>query len=438
MNAFLCSRLSRAFFFLLLLALVVPAKLPAQPLTFEHAIELALQRSGTMAIAAADQVRARQSYLEARNTFMPTLSVGSGLAATYGFPLSIEGSAPTILKLTTHQFLFNPAQRDFIRAAKSEWNASGILADDRKNQVVLDAAQTYIELDKVATALRILKQQEESASRAERLVGDRVREGVDSEIELTRAKLVAARVRVRIAENQGNADFLRTRLGQLTGLPPDTIQTATESIPALPEVNQEEDLARKAVEKSPAVKLADEQAAAKQFRAKGERKAARYPFIDLAGQYGLFARYNNYDDFFQRFQRHNATFGLVMNLPFFNPSQSAAAKAADAEATMAKKEAEGVRANVSAETLKLQRSVRQLAASQEVARLEHLLAQADVEAVQARVDAGSASLKDRETARLTEQQRYMALLDMSFELDKARMQLLRSLGELEKWAMPGR
>jgi outer membrane protein len=421
---------------LILLAAVMPANVHAQALSFAHAIELALQHSGTMAIAAADQIRARQTYLEARNTFMPVLNVGSGLAATYGFPLSIEGSAPTIVKLTTQQFLFNPAQRDFIRAAKSEWRASGILSEDKKSQVLLDGAQTYIELDKVATALRILKQEEQAAGKAEQLVADRVREGVDSEVELTKAKLVTARVRMRVAENEGNADLLRTRLAQLTGLPADTIATSTESIPPLPEVSQDENLSQKAVEKSPAVKLADEQAAAKQLRAQGERKAT-YPSVDLAGQYGLFTRFNNYDEFFRKFQRNNATFGIVLNFPFLNPSQRAHARAADAEAVMAKKEAEGVRAQVSADTLKLQRTVRQLAAAREVARLEHQLAQLDVGAIQARIEAGSASLKDQQSARLAEQERYMAFLDASFELDKARLQLLRSIGELEKWAVPG-
>jgi outer membrane protein TolC len=195
-------------------------------------------------------------------------------------------------------------------------------------------------------------------------------------------------------------------------------------------------LSQKAVEKSPAVKLADEQAAAKQLRAQGERKAT-YPSVDLAGQYGLFTRFNNYDEFFRKFQRNNATFGIVLNFPFLNPSQRAHAQAANAEAVMAKKEAEGVRAQVSADTLKLQRTVRQLAAAREVARLEHQLAQLDVGAIQARIEAGSASLKDQQSARLAEQERYMAFLDVSFELDKARLQLLRSIGELEKWAVPG-
>ena len=437
MTAFLRWRSSCAVIFLLLVVAIAPAKLQAQALSFEHAIELAMQRSGTMAIAAADQIRARQSYLATRNTFLPLVNVGSGLAASYGFPLSLEGSAPAIIKVSTQSNLFNPAQRDFIKAAKSEWQASSISSEDKKSLVILDTAQTYIELDKVTASLSILKQQEEAAARAQQLVADRVSEGVDSAVELTKAKLVTARVRMRVAENQGNADFLRTRLGQLTGLAPETIQTSTESIPPLPEVNQDENLSQKAVEKSAAVKLADEQAVAKQLRARGERKGS-YPFVDLAGQYGLLSRFNNYDEFFLKFQRHNATFGLVINFPFLNPSQSAKAKAADAEAIIAKKEAEGVRAQVSADTLKLQRSVRQLAATYEVARLEHQLAQSDVEAVQARVDAGSASLKDQESARLNEQQHYMTMLDVGFELDKARMQLLRSTGELEKWALPGK
>ncbi|MCI0352131.1 MAG: TolC family protein, partial [Acidobacteriales bacterium] len=378
-----------------------------------------------------------QGYLATRNTFIPLVNVGSGLAASYGFPLSIEGSAPAIIRVTTQSNLYNPAQRDFIKAAKSEWTASGIQSEDKKSLVILDTAQTYIELDKATAALSILKQQEEAASRAQQLVADRVREGVDSEVELTKAKLMTARVRMRVAENQGNADFLRTRLGQLTGLQPQTIQTSTESIPPLPAVNQDEDLSQKAIEKSTAVKLADEQATAKQFRARGERKGT-YPFVDLAGQYGLFSRFNNYDEFFLRFQRHNATFGVVINFPFLNAAQRAKARAADAEATIAKKEAEGVRAQVSAETLRLQRSVSQLAATYEVARLEHQLAQSDVEAVQARIDAGSASFKDLESARLGEQQRYISMLDVGFELDKARMQLLRSTGELEKWALAGK
>src|SRR4051794_4552960 len=101
MRAFSHPKCFVAAILMLVLTAVLPEKLHAQALPFQHAIELALQHSGTMAIAAADQVRAHNGYLEARNTFLPTLYIGSGLAASYGFPLSIEGSAPTIIKVTS-------------------------------------------------------------------------------------------------------------------------------------------------------------------------------------------------------------------------------------------------------------------------------------------------------------------------------------------------
>ena len=78
-----------------------------------------------------------------------------------------------------------------------------------------------------------------------------------------------------------------------------------------------------------------------------------------------------------------------------------------------------------------------LAAARDVARLEYELAHSDVEAVGARIQAGTATLKDQENARLAENQRYMALLDAGFQLDKTQMQLLKATGELQQWAMSG-
>src|SRR5262245_31571394 len=109
MTAFLRSRSGFAIVFFLLIGAIVPTKVHGQAGTFEPALELAMQRGGTMAIAAADQIRARQSYLEARNAFVPMVNLGSGLAASYGFPLSLEGSAPAVIRVTTQSNLYNPA-----------------------------------------------------------------------------------------------------------------------------------------------------------------------------------------------------------------------------------------------------------------------------------------------------------------------------------------
>ncbi len=414
--------------------LLLTVHLAADPVPFRRAIELAVGQSSTMAAADADQSRARHSYQEARNLFLPQMVLGSGLAATYGFPLSIEGAAPSIISVNSQQYLFNPAQKEFIRAAKSEWNLAGTLKEDRRDQVILETAITYIELDKLAATLTVLRQQEEAATRVEQMVEERIAAGVDSEVERTRARLASARVRMHRAEAQGAWDVLRMRLAHLTGLPEEAISTVTESIPKLPEVRQEDNLVGRALEKSPLVRVAEERAQAQQFRAQGERKML-YPAIDLVGQYGLFSRHNNYDDFFQRFQRHNGTIGVAIRFPFLNFAQRSRAEAAEAEVVMARSQAKGVRHQVSAETLRLQRSVRQLSAAREVARLEYQLARSEVDAVQARMEAGTATLREEQEMRALENERYKAFLDASFELEKVQLQLLRATGELETWAL---
>lgn len=417
-----------------LLFLLLTLQAAADPVSFRRAIELAVTHSSPMAAASADQARAHNAYQEARNLFLPQMVLGSGLAATYGFPLSIEGAAPSIINVNSQQYLLNFAQKEFIRAAKSEWNVTGTLKEDQRDQVILETALTYIEMDKLAASLTLLRQQEEAATRVEQIVEERIAAGVDSEVERTRARLAAARVRMRLAEAQGALDVLRLRLANLTGLPEDSIATVTESIPELPEVRQEDNLVGQALEKSPLVRVADERADAQQFRAKGERKML-YPAFDLVGQYGLFSRHNNYDDFFQRFQRHNATLGIAIRFPFLNFAQRSRADAAEAQVVAARSQAKGVRNQVSAETLRLQRLARQLSAAREVARLEYQLSRSDVDAMQARLEAGTATLREEHEVRAQENAHYKALLDASFELEKVQLQLLRATGELEKWAM---
>src|ERR1700752_2714459 len=97
-----------------LLFLLLTLQAPADPVSFRRAIDLAVTQSSPMAAASADQARALNAYQEARNLFLPQMVLGSGLAATYGFPLSIEGSAPSIISLNSQQYLLNFAQKEFI------------------------------------------------------------------------------------------------------------------------------------------------------------------------------------------------------------------------------------------------------------------------------------------------------------------------------------
>lgn len=399
-----------------------------------RAVQLALTHSTTSALADADVQRALSGYKELRNQYIPQFVIGSGLGATWGYPLSLEGSAPSIVNLTSQSALINPALREFLKAAQAESTASNFQAKDQRSQVIQDAVLTYTELSKWEPLLDRLRQNQANAAKMEERIQDRVREGVDSALDQNKARLATARARLRVAQAEGAIDVLRRHLSDLTGVPAANIETEADSIPAFPEIQQADDLSAKAVQNSAAVQAADGRAMAQSFRARGEHRAL-WPTIDFAAQYALLASFNNYENFFRAgsFQQHNATVGIAMRFPFLSWSQRARADGADATAIRARKEADALRNQVSEETLRLQRSVEQLAAAQQVADLESQLAQSNLDAVQVRFDSGGATLHDLADAQTQADERYNALQAANLELQRARIQLLRATGDLESW-----
>ena len=419
----------------LILVIGLRSQTQAEPLTLQRAVQLALSHSSLTASSEADAQRAFASYREAKNQYIPQLSIGSGLGKAWGYPLSLEGSAPAIFNVNTQSAVYNPALRDFVRAAHSDWQASAVQSKDQRNQVIQDTVLSYAELTKWMQSMLQLQQQQEDAVKVEGLVSQRVKEGVESPLLQTRARLATARVRLRMAEAHGAMDVLRKRLSDLTGLPADSIDPVADSVPALPEVKQDDPVAEKAAQSDPTILAADIRAIAEKYRARGEHRAL-WPTADFAGQYALLSTtLTDYQQFFQpgTFQKHNGTVGLVLRLNFLNEAQRARAKAADAAAIRAQADARAARNKVSEETLRLQRSVEQLAAAQQVADLEYQVTKANAESSQVRLDAGSGSFYDAQDAREQADARYNALQDANFELDRARIALLRATGALESW-----
>jgi outer membrane protein TolC len=243
---------------------------------------------------------------------------------------------------------------------------------------------------------------------------------------------------------------LREHLSKLTGLPAANIQTDPDSIPAPPAAPVEE-APRQAADSSPSVQAAVEHARAQYLRAQAEHRAL-WPSVDFAAQYALLSKFNNFQNYYipskpctvggvsvlcttNAFQQNNATIGVSIRFPFFNASQRSRAQTADADAIKATKQAEAVKNQMSEETLRLQRSVAQMQAARDVAGLEAEIAEKNLLAVQTRIDAGTANLHDLDDARAQVSERFMVLQDVTFELQRAQLGLLRSTGDLEKWAL---
>lgn len=406
----------------------------AEPLTLKRAVDLALAHSPAAGQASADQQRAFALLREQRSNYIPQLVVGSGLGNTWGYPLSLGGSAPSIVNITAQSALINPALRDAVHAARTEFQATEEANKDRHNQIIQDTTVTYLELIKWEQLTAHLHEQHDDAERMEQAVGQRIAQGIDNEQERTQARLVTARANLRIAQAEGAMDVLRSMLSQLTGLPASSIEVVADSVPAMPNEELPPDATAKAVDSSPAVEFARQHATAQMFRARAEHRAL-WPSVDFASQYAVLAKYNNWAKFFPvgTFERNNATVGVVIRFPFFNAAQRAHAEAADAEALHAQKDVETAKSQVSQEVLKLQRSVQELAAAQQVSELEYEIAKSNVAAVDIRMNSGNASIHDSANARAEMYGKYNTLQDANFELLRSRVGLLRATGNLESW-----
>ena len=205
----------------------------AEPVTLRHAIELALQHANGIAISAADEQHASASLRELNNSYIPQLNAGAGIGKSDGFPLSLEGAAPSLFNVNAQSPVINLGLREFIKATRAEVKVSAFYTKDQRNQVIQDVVLSYAELAKWQQRLTQLRQAQATERKTEAAVEDRVKEGVDSEVEISKARLSVARVRLRIAEASGSADVLREHLSKLTGLPPSSIDADSDSVPAI-------------------------------------------------------------------------------------------------------------------------------------------------------------------------------------------------------------
>jgi len=405
-------------------------------ITLKQAVEMALAGNSEVRIAAAQEESARHAVALSKSRYVPTVIAGSGLAATRGMPLSIGGSAPSIVQVVGESLIFNVPHKYNVQGLQAQMRAAGAAGSGRRDDVVWRTASTYLELDKTTRALEVARREADSLRKLESLTAERVQAGVDIPAELTKAKLATARNRQRLVALEGQAVVLHATLQALLGLPADRqIQTVADSFPASDETTDsaaEQRAITRALEGSPELKRLSEEVAAKEAKAKSAR-AEKYPQADLVAQYALVGRYNNYDDFYRRFERNNVQIGLAVKIPVFDRVRiGALVGQADAELAEARHNLENARRNLTVEIRKLFQGTRNVEAAREVGRLELEIARENTRILLAKFEEGRVSSRELEQARLEESAKWNALLDTGFEMDRARLTLLKTTGEITR------
>jgi outer membrane protein TolC len=423
--------MSKRYGFLLLASLAAAAA-ETRTLTLQQVVELALKQNPDYLLARLEEDRAREAIREARAPFVPQFAVGSGLAYSSGFPLSIEGSAPSILQAQGSQFLLNRPQSFRVREAREMAEAAGHAAGAKSEEIAYRVAGTYLDFERATRGIASASRQLETLLRIERLVEERVQAGREIPLELSRARVQTARLRTQIQQLRGNADLLEAELRADLGLGDDVrlapVETQLGTKVRLPET--EDAGVESALGRSREIQRLGAVLRSKQYQVQAE-KGAYWPRIDLVAQYALLGRYNNYEDFFRTFRRHNGQLGVSFQLPLFAGRQIASRVAqAETEIAQTNLRLAAARSAAALETRRLFRAVRQAEAGRDLARLELDFARENLSVMLARFDEGRVSLQAVEEARGEEFRRWEAYYDTQTAAEKARLNLLRQTGEL--------
>jgi outer membrane protein len=407
-------------------------ELPAQNvrLSLKEAVDMALRNSRDVAVAQA-QYHVTQNTVDVnRAAFHPDVLTGSGAAYTYGFPQTAAGNAPSIINAAYVQPIFNPLMSAQVRASSSRNEAQRLELEKVRNAVMLQSSSAYLELAKVRHSLDLMGNQRQSNEKILDFTRQRSAEGFELPIEVTRAELTMARTEQQIVQLESRQRVLERELAALTGVPPDQrIEVESETLPI--EEQRERDLIDHALNSSLDIQQAELERRARSDQLKGEI-AAKWPTMNLFGQYSLFARFNNFQDYFQRFQRNNFNIGVEVRIPIFTGQRSAKVALAQSELTASELELKNKRQNVELDVERQYQRFRELDAGRQVARLELKLAQENLQIVQASFEEGRSNLRDVENARLEENSKWLAFLDSDYDQQKAQLDLLHATGDLER------
>ena len=415
---------------LVLLTLACALRAEVHNMTLRQAVELSVKQNPDIALARLDEEKARAGIGIARGPFMPRVVVGSGLAYSNGFPMSIEGSAPSVVQANAQQFLFNRQQNFQVAQAREDARGAALAVLNKRDEVAYRTAALYLDAERSLRIAALAQKAVESNQKVLDTVHAQVLEGRALPLAEKQAALALARARQAVASLDDEQAAAETMLAIALGYSAeDRVRPVAEdrSAPRVPE--SEEAAVQSALQSNKQLRQLESQIVSKQLEMRGER-AARLPRADLVAQYAMMAKFNNYAEFFNRFQRNNGQIGMSLQLPLFSPGVGAQVAQTQTELSRLKVELNNARNRITSDLQQSFRDVKKASSAGDVARLDLDVARAQLDVDLAMMQEGRLSLRQVEEARLAENDKWIAFYDAQYTLEKARWNVLRLTGDL--------
>jgi outer membrane protein TolC len=404
-------------------------------LSLSSVVDLAVRNSTQVHIAMANVQHALAGLAETKDAYLPSFVMGSSIGYSYGFPVG----QPSVYNVGSQSLIYSFSQPDYIRAARAALNAAQLNLKDGEEQVALDTALAYVQLDNDLREVAALDQEKGFAGKLIDIEQQRLEAGVDGRMELTRAELTSAQVDAKRLHLEDDANLMREKLAHLAGLPAENFTPDGKSIPADPTVLPN-DASENRIGANTAIQAAYANAKSKTMLSFGDAKQNYRPQFTFGGEYNRYAEFNNYAEYYLRFQHNNFDVGVQINIPLFDASRRAKARESAAEAVRANAEADQAKNQASEQVLSLRHSIEELKVQRRIAELKTELAEEQLTTIQSQLRNGSGSPnapqvtpKDEQLAHIQERERFQDALDAAFQLTSVELNLMRSLGEIQDW-----
>ncbi|HEY4381270.1 MAG TPA: TolC family protein [Acidobacteriaceae bacterium] len=407
------------------------------------AVDLALSSNPRVLGAKSDVDRAIAQRSQAHDAYIPSITAGAGIGQSYGY----SPQPPTLFTVTAGSLVYSSAQFAYLRSANAGIVAARLSLEDTREAVAEDTSIAFITLDHDQQREQVVRQQAEFANALVSIVQKRLDAGQDNQIELTQAKLTAAQMRLAVLHAGDDAAVDREHLAHLIGLPPTAL--STDSIfPSSPMPFDAPADTTVHGYANAAVASAFSSAEARRQQAAGDATFRFRPQLNLVAQYN---RYATFTDSFSALQKLNGTikadegvFGIQIVIPVMDRTRVAKARETAAEAARSLHDAQNAQIEALDGQARLRHSLAELQAQTEVATLQQQLAQEQLDIVKTQLQNGTGNPesqpmtpKDEQKARISERDKYLGVVDATFQLRQAEIHLLRQTGQLETWLKSG-
>jgi len=416
----------RSVFVFLFLAAFLRAE--THPMSLRQAVEAALKQNPDIFLAQMDEDKARAGVRIAREPFIPRVVVGSGLAYSDGFPMSIEGSAPSVVQGQAIATIFNQPKRLEVAQAREDARGASIAVAAKRDEVAYRIASLYLDAERAGRLGALARKAVESRQTVLDTVHAQVAEGRALPLAEKQAALAVARAAQTADDLDDEQAAAEISLAMALGFPAQDRVHPDQEDRALPSLPPSTELAiQTALDSNTALRQLQSQLVSKELERRSE-KAARLPRVDLVAQYGMLARFNNYAQFFQKFQRNNGQIGVSFQLPVFSAGVDAQVSQTDADLNHLRIEMSSARNRITADILQSFRDVKKAETAANVARLDLEVARAELDVTLAQMQEGRVPLRQMEEARILENDKWIAFYDAQSTVEKARWNVLRVTG----------